>query len=77
MSSNELITRMRAIIADGHPVIVAGLGSGLTARGAARGGRTLSLCTTQQFTAFADCRLPLPFYPAMMLTLSPSEWLPK
>ena len=40
MSSSETMARIRAEVASGSPVIVAGVGSGLTARGAASGGRT-------------------------------------
>src|SRR6516225_9544590 len=38
MSSSETMARVRAVLASGSPVIVAGVGSGLTARGAASGG---------------------------------------
>jgi predicted TIM-barrel enzyme len=38
MSSSETMARVRATVASGSPIIVAGVGSGLTARGAASGG---------------------------------------
>ena len=38
MSSSETMARLRAAVANGSPLIVAGVGSGLTARGAASGG---------------------------------------